>query len=129
MRFCQGAGAAVWLPSGQVPAGRDGVAAAVRCGPDQGAGLGLGEGPAGCLLGSVVPSAKGCQVAETGPAALLPGGGVVEVAVLSGAAAAGRGAGPVAYPDAVADQGGGPVAGYLGGVLAGGVVEAGVCQP
>ncbi len=42
----------------QVGVGGAGVGAAVRGGPGQGAGAGLGDVPAGSLLGSVVPSAE-----------------------------------------------------------------------
>src|SRR6266487_7004007 len=96
--------------SAEVGAGLDGIAAAVRGGPLEGAGLWLGEGPAGCLLGLVVFAAQGCQVAGAGRAALVPGGGVVQVVGGGGAAAAGERAGPVPGPDQVADHVGRPVA-------------------
>ena len=93
--------------------GRDGVAAAVGCGPGQGAGLGLGEMPAWGLFGLVVLSAERGEVAGARAAAVVPGDGVVEVAAGGGAAAAGEGAGLVPGPDEVGEPVRRSVAGYL----------------
>src|SRR5215469_17920454 len=89
------------FPLGRMPVGLDGVAAAVRGCPDQGAGLWLGDVPSGCLFDFVVPAAEGGEVAFAGDPALVVGGGVVEVAVFGGAAAAGVGAGAVPDLDQV----------------------------
>src|SRR5262249_61973641 len=50
----------------EVGLGCDGVAAAVRCGPGQDAGFGLGQGPAMGLLDLMVPSAQRRQIALAG---------------------------------------------------------------
>ena len=71
---------------------RDGVVASAGCGPDQGAGFGLGEVPAAGLLGLVVAAAQRVEIALAGPAALVVGDGVVVVAAGRGAAAAGESA-------------------------------------
>ncbi|HYK67122.1 MAG TPA: hypothetical protein VEV45_04190, partial [Streptosporangiaceae bacterium] len=69
--------------------------------PGHVAWLVLGEVPAGCLLGAVVSPAQGGEVAFAGPAAVVVGGGVVEVALAGGAAAAGEGAAPLPDGDQV----------------------------
>ena len=78
-------------------------------GPGEGAGGRAGDGPAGDLLGVVVVPAGWMEVAFAGPAALVVGGYVVEVAAGGGAAAAGAGAGGVADADEVAQGGAGLV--------------------
>src|ERR1700735_7598 len=84
-----------------VGVGLDGVAAAVREPPDQDAGFGLFEVPAGCLLGLVILAAQGFQVALASPAAVIVGQGVVDIAAGGGAGAAGGGAGPLPDLDEV----------------------------
>src|SRR5207302_4789201 len=87
-----GAGAAGWGP------------------PFQDAGFGLLEPPAQGLLAPVVVSAKGGEVAGAGRAAVVPGGGVVQVAAGGGLPAAGRGAPGVPGGDQVPQRAAGPVA-------------------
>ncbi|MGC1159812.1 MAG: hypothetical protein WA891_18630, partial [Acidobacteriaceae bacterium] len=53
--------------------------AAVREPPDQDAGLGLLEVPAGCLFRLVIPAAQGFQVAFAGAAAVIMGQRMVDV--------------------------------------------------
>src|SRR6185437_576811 len=98
-------------PSARVCVGRGGVGAAGGGGEVEVVGAGLGEGPAGELLDDVVDAAAGAQIARAGPAALVPGGGVVQVRVPGGLAAAGVAAGLVAGGDVVAEGGAGAVGG------------------
>src|ERR1700722_2063818 len=77
------------------------VSAAVWQGPDGWPWSEVVDVPAGGLLGLVVRAAQRMQVAETGPAALVVGDGVVEVAAFGVAAAAGRGAGGLSDLDQV----------------------------
>lgn len=79
-------------------------------GPGEGAGCRAGDGPAGDLLGVVVVAAGGMKVAFAGPAALVVGGYVVEVAAGGCPPASGAGAGGVADADEVAQGGAGLVA-------------------
>ncbi len=66
-----------------------------------------GHGPAVAVGDAVVVAAEGDEVGEVGGAALLPGGGVVEVAPVDGGVASGEGAACVADGDGVALGGGG----------------------
>src|SRR6185437_5321249 len=100
----------------RVGVGGGGVGAAGGGGEVEVAGAGLGEGPAGELLDDVVDAAAGAQIARAGAAALGPGGGVVQVCVPGGLAAAGVAAGLVAGGDVVAEGGAGAVGGGGGGV-------------
>src|SRR5262245_48286110 len=76
-----------------------GVAAAGRGGPLVPAGPGLGDAPAAGLLDPVAAAAARAAVAGAGPAALVVGEGVLEVAA-AGVPGAGReGARPVADLD------------------------------
>ena len=81
----------------------------VRGGPGECAGVVVGEGPVGGLLGAVVASAGRADVAFAGGPAVVVGDGVVEVAGGGGAAAARRGAGGVADLDEVTQRVGGLV--------------------
>src|SRR5258706_16445533 len=99
-RRAEGAGRRnFWL--GQVGVWGDGVGAAVRGGPDQDAGFGLGEVPAAGLLGAVMHPAQRRQIALAGGAALVIGEGVVQVAACGGTPASGEGAGPLPGADQV----------------------------
>src|SRR5262252_4353607 len=97
----------------RVRVGPGGVCAAVGWVPGQGAGFGLGDGPAVGLLDVVVGPAQRRQVAFASLAALVVRLGVVEVALVGGASAAGEGT--PALPGA--DQGAEPAAGLVAGFL------------
>src|ERR1700722_13694292 len=100
-----------------VPGGGGGVGAAGGGAPSQDAGFGLLELPALGLFAPVMMPAQGREVAFAGQAALVPGGGVVQVAADRGTAAAGRGAGGVAGADQVLEGAAGGVAALaVGGV-------------
>src|SRR5258708_5996849 len=99
---------------GQVGVWGDGGAAAVRGGPDQDAGFGLGEVPAAGLFGAVMPPAQRRQITLAGGGALVVGEGVVQVAAGGGAAASGEGAGPLPGADQVLE----PVRRVVSGTLA-----------
>ena len=103
----------------RVHGGAGGVGAAGWGSPFQDAGFGLLEVPALGLFGAVVVAAEGREVAFAGAAALVPGGGVVQVASGCGAAAAGRGARGVAGADQVLEGAAGVVADLAVGVVAG----------
>jgi hypothetical protein len=87
------------------------VGAAGWGGPRGGAGGGLGDGPAGCLLGAVVAAAHGGEVALVGGAVGV-GDGVVEVAVDRLGVAGGGGAGMAAGADQVPELAARDVAGF-----------------
>src|SRR5260221_13169153 len=114
---------------GQVGVGGDGVAAAVRGGPDQDAGFGLGEVPAAGLFRAVMPPAQRRQITLAGGAALVVGEGVVQVASGCGAAASGEGAGPLPGADQVLEPVRWLVSGTLAEVAAGPVFEPVEPQP
>src|SRR5258706_5092175 len=114
---------------GQVGVWGDGVGAAVRGGPDQDAGFGLGEVPAAGLLGAVMPPAQGRQIALAGGAALVIGEGVVQVAACGGTSASGEGAGPLPGADEVLEPVRRLVSGSLAAVAAGPVFEPVEPQP
>src|SRR5258707_15108278 len=114
---------------GQVGVWGDGVGAAVRGGPDQDAGFGLGEGPAAGLLGAVMPPAQRRQIALAGGAALVIGEGVVQVAAGGGATASGEGAGPLPGADQVLEPVRRLVSGSLAAVAAGPAFEPVEPQP
>jgi hypothetical protein len=74
-----------------------GVVAAERAGPYEGAGFGLGDGPAGAVFDAVVVGAERSEVDPDGGAAGVVVVGVVDVAGVGGVAAdSGEGAGAVA---------------------------------
>ena len=100
--------------------GRSGGVGTSRWGaPNQNSRFRLLKVPALGLFGPVVVAAEGGHVAFARAAALVPRGGVVQVAAGRGAAAAGRGAGGAASADQV-DQGArGVVADLAVGVVAG----------
>src|ERR1700761_792887 len=87
-------------------------------GPAHDAGLGLSEAPAFGLFTSMVVTAQRGQVAFAGPAALVVGHGVVQVAAGGGTLAAGGGAGWVAGLDEVLEPAAGLIAGFLVPVVA-----------
>src|ERR1700742_4346540 len=101
-----------------ISGGRGGVVAAGGGGPPHDSGLGLVELPARGLFTAVVVTAERGQIALAGPAALVVGLGVVEVAADGGALAAGRAAGGGAGPDQVLELAAGLVARLLVTVVA-----------
>src|SRR6185437_3322307 len=111
-------------PLRRVDVGFAGVGAAGGGGPLEGAGAGLGEGPALELLEDVVSAAQGAEIAGAGGSAFVIRAGVVEVGVPGGLAAVRVAAGLVAGGDVVADGGGGAVAG--GGAVVVAATLAGV---
>src|SRR5580692_5303670 len=74
----------------RVGLGGDGVLAPAWQRPDEGAGFGLLEAPAWCLLGLVMPAAERVHVTFAGPAALVVRDGVIVVTVDRRSAAAGE---------------------------------------
>src|SRR5215470_15913334 len=97
-----------------------GVAAAGRGGPLVPAGPGLGDAPPPGLLDAVAFSAACSAVAGAGPAALVIGGGVLEVAAAGGPGAGREGALAVADLDQVRQRVAGLVAARLVPVVAAG---------
>jgi hypothetical protein len=85
--------------------------------------LRLDQVPPGCLLGLVVPPAQHGEVAFAGLAALVVGGGVVEVAALRGPVASGEDARPVPYLDQVPQCASWPIGGGLPLMRADGAFE------
>src|SRR6266481_10173967 len=99
------------------------VDAAARQPPGHLAWSSLLEVPAWGLLGAVMPAAGGGEVAFTSGAALVPGEGVVDIALNCGAAAAGGAAAPLPDGDQVPEPVRRDVPGCLAGVAAGAVLE------
>ena len=83
--------------------------AASRAGPDEQAGLGLAQRPAGVGFEPVVVAAQRAQVACDGAPALAVGNGVVKVAAARGLAASRKAADPVSGPDGQIEQPAGTV--------------------
>jgi len=87
--------------SGQVGLWPGQVTASVRSCPDEGARAGLGQSPAGGLLGAVMSPTAGATVALARPAALVVGDRVLEIAGHGGAATSRSNAGDLPYLDQV----------------------------